>query len=390
MSHAATVTCPICGAGSPLRALEHEGVATNCVQLWSTAAEARAVPRGTLRIECCTRCGHLWNSAFDPSRVVYTPEYDASLHFSPRFQRYVEELVARLVAELPLRGRHLLEIGCGKGEFLDLLCRRGGCRGVGFDTSFSGALPADAAWTVERRAFSAAERGLSADLVASRHVLEHIEDPLAFVEAMRATLERSALGALFLEVPNGEWILRDLGIWDVIYEHVSIFTPLSLHALLHRAGLGVRWMESAFEGQYLRALALREDRAHAAPPTAALEDQLALVERFGATYRAKIADWGRRLEALARAGRRAALWGAGAKGSTFLALVQPLDAIHHVIDIHPRKVGRHVPITGHRVEAPEALRGSGVDAILVMNPAYAQEIRASARELGLRAEILAI
>jgi SAM-dependent methyltransferase len=390
VSEARTVSCPICGAGSPLRALEHEGAPANCVQLWSTAEEARAVPRGTLRIECCTRCGHLWNSAFDPVRVRYTPEYDASLHFSPRFQRYVEELAERLVAELPLRERRLLEIGCGKGEFLDLLCRRGGCRGVGFDTSFSGEIPADAAWRVERRAFGAAERGLAADLVASRHVLEHVEDPLAFVQAMRAALEPSGLGALYLEVPNGEWILRDLGIWDVIYEHVSIFTPLSLRALLGRAGFEIQWLESAFEGQYLRALARRGDGAHTAPPPAALAAQLALVQRFGATFRAKIAEWGQRLETLARAGRRAALWGAGAKGTTFLSCVAPLDAIHYVIDIHPRKVGRHVAISGLRVDAPEALRGSGVDAILVMNPAYAEEIRASADALGLRAEILTV
>ncbi|MBK9387787.1 MAG: methyltransferase domain-containing protein [Planctomycetes bacterium] len=390
MSDSRTATCPICRAGSPLRALEQEGAPANCVQLWPTAEQARAVPRGTLRIECCTSCGHLWNSAFDASRVIYTPEYDASLHFSPRFQRYVEELVERLVAELPLRDRRLLEIGCGKGEFLDLLCRRGGCRGVGFDTSFSGAIPADAAWTVERRAFSAAEPGLTADLVASRQVLEHVEDPLAFVLALRATLEQSALGALFLELPNGEWILRDLGIWDVIYEHVSIFTPLSLRALLQRADLDIRWLESAFEGQYLRALALRGERERTAPSPSALAEQLALVERFGATYRAKVEEWGRRLEALARAGRRVALWGAGAKGTTFLSLVKPLEALRHVIDIHPRKVGRHVPLTGHRVDPPEALRDSGVDVILVMNPAYAAEIGASARELGLQAELLVV
>jgi SAM-dependent methyltransferase len=382
--------CPVCRAPEPFRALSRDGVPVNSVQLWPTAAEALAVPRAAMHLEYCRACGHLWNSAFDARLVAYTPSYDASLHFSPRFQRDVEVLVDRLVAELEPRGARLLEIGCGKGEFLDRLCRRGGCRGVGYDTSFSGEIPADAPWRIERCAFPAAGREDVADGVVARHVLEHVVDPLAFVQALRAVVERSPTGWVFLEVPNGEWILRDLGIWDVIYEHVSIFTPLSLGALLRHAGLAVRWQESAFDGQYLRALAEPCPPRPERPAPAALAAQLAEVQRFGADFRAKIEHWSTCLRGFAAAGRRVALWGAGAKGTTFLSCVEPREAVRHVVDVNPRKVGRYVSLTGQRIEAPEALRGSGVDAILVMNPAYAAEIETSARALGLQPELFCV
>lgn len=383
-------SCPVC-AGTELElALEREAVPVNCNQLWPTRAEALAVPTGSMRLQACTACGWIWNSAFDPERVVYTPEYDASLHFSPRFQRYADELVARLAGELDLAGKQLLEVGCGKGEFLDQMCRETGCRGLGYDTSFSGAVPAGAPWAIRRETFGGDERGLDADLVASRHVLEHVPTPRDFLAAMRRAAAARASGRVFLEVPNGLWMLRDLGIWDVIYEHVSILTPLALRSLLAAVGLRPLWLEEAFGGQYLRALAEPAAATPAEAPPTELDAQLELVRAFAGAFRSKVEHWSDRLREFAERGEVIALWGAGAKGATFLSCVRPLDALAQVIDINPRKVGRFVPGTGYEVAAPESLRGQRLDAVLVMNPAYLGEIEEQLRRLGLEPLLLAV
>ena len=41
--------------------------------------------------------------------------------------------VLDLIRRYDLRGKEVIEIGCGKGEFLSLLCEVGDNRGVGFD-----------------------------------------------------------------------------------------------------------------------------------------------------------------------------------------------------------------------------------------------------------------
>ena len=46
--------------------------------------------------------GHVFNLAFDPALVKYAEGYENSLHHSPRFQAYAEELAADLRRELGL------------------------------------------------------------------------------------------------------------------------------------------------------------------------------------------------------------------------------------------------------------------------------------------------
>jgi hypothetical protein len=40
----------------------------------------------------------------------------------------------------------------------------------------------------------------------------------------------------YLEVPNGLFTLRDLGIWDLIYEHCQYFTAASFVAVVEAFG----------------------------------------------------------------------------------------------------------------------------------------------------------
>ena len=82
-----------------------------------------------------------------------------------------------------------------------------------------------------------------------------------------------------------------------------------------------------------------------------------------------------------------AVWGAGSKGVTFANLVGG-DSIGCAVDVNPRKHGRFVPGTGHRVISPAELAERQPAAIVVMNPLYTSEITASARARGVAAEVL--
>ena len=60
-------------------------------------------------------------------------DYESSQAFSPRFIEYAKELAIRLIDRHGLRGKDIVEIGCGAGDFLALICALGGSRGVGID-----------------------------------------------------------------------------------------------------------------------------------------------------------------------------------------------------------------------------------------------------------------
>jgi SAM-dependent methyltransferase len=389
-----------------------------CNVLYERRGEALAAPTGDMDLVFCPACGHLFNAAFDPTRVVYSSAYENSLHHSPRFQAYARGQAQRLVADHGLHGKTVVEIACGQGDFLQLLCETGGNRGVGFDPSYTpgrggtGGSPADLRFVQDY--YSEAHAGVPADLVCCRHALEHMARPVEFLRGLRRTIgERPT--ALFFEVPNSLYTLADLGVWDLIYEHCGYFWEGSLAAAFRRAGFRPTRLASEFGGQYLaidvapdsdlaggaslpaaqaspafRDASARKVQASASGRAGALSlDALAeLVGRFADAYRTRVEHWERVLDALRRDGRRAVLWGAGSKGVSFVNALRPGSTVECLVDLNPHKHGRFVPGTGHEVRAPAGLTARPPDAVIVMNPLYAEEIAASLRAFGVEAELL--
>src|SRR5215813_2478046 len=115
--------CPACNHEGMDVFIAIENVPVHCNLHWSSRETALNAPRGDIRLGFCDTCGMIYNLAFDPRRMGYTPAYENSLHFSPRFQAYAQELATRLLERYRLRGKNIIEIGCGQGEFLSMLCK---------------------------------------------------------------------------------------------------------------------------------------------------------------------------------------------------------------------------------------------------------------------------
>lgn len=359
---------------------EVERVPVFCNVLWPTRAEALAAPRGDVRLGFCAACGMITNLAFDPELVRYSPAYENSLHFSAAFDRFARELAQRLVERYGLHGKDVVDIGCGDGEFLALLCEGTENRGWGFDPSYRGNGRADGVQIVREYYGATHAASAPADFVACRHVIEHLPDPSALLSILPAA-------PVYFEMPDGAYMLRETAIWDVIYEHVSYFTPPALQGLFASAGLGTLDLGSSFGGQYLWIEASRDA---AAEPAGGADALAPLVDAFRLAHREKIDTWSERLTAMLDAGERVALWGVGSKGVTFLSLVEGGDRVELAVDLNSRKHGRHVPGTGQEIRDPSALRDAGVDVVLAMNRLYEGEIRERLRSEGVPARVVTV
>ena len=74
------------------------------------------------------------------------------------------------------------------------------------------------------------------------------------------------------------------------------------------------------------------------------------------------------------------IWGAGAKGATFVNTTDPeRQHIRCVVDVNPSKAGNFIAGTGHEVVSPESLPDRPLE-ILVANENYLDEIKASTRD----------
>lgn len=380
--------CPVCGGPGDESLFAAERVPVLCNALFDTEAEAARAPLASIDLVLCGSCGLVWNAAFDESMVTYSPAYENSLHFSPRFRDYAGGLAADLVRRHGLDGRTVAEIGSGNGDFLALLCDAGAARGIGYDPSHGGDTPLRPGLEFVPTLFPE-DSAPDADFFCARHVFEHLSEPAHVLRSIRDSIPAGRDVGLYLEVPDGTFLLRETAVWDVIYEHPLHFTAPAMARLLGDAGFTLTRLATAFGGQYLCA----EGSTHgpgATPPDAAptVEALATLAADFAAHAAAVRAAWDDRLHRLRAAGATVVLWGAGSKGVTFLATVPQAAHLAAVVDVNPRKQGRYLPVSARRVVEPAELCAVRPDAVVLLNPVYRDEVARMLAGAGLRAELL--
>lgn len=389
------IRCPVCTEAAAFAFLTRHAVPVHQNMIMPSATAARQIRRGTLEMACCERCGFAFNRAFDPALLDYGRDYDNTQTHSPAFKAYTDDLVARVRAASPANAR-VVEVGCGKGQFLRTLIESAPeMTGWGFDPSYVGPERVlDGRLEYRREFYGPGCEALKADVVICRHVIEHVADPVALLDTVRAALALSPDARMFFETPALEWILEHVVVWDLFYEHCSLFTPASITTAFERAGFEVTAVEHIFEGQYLWT----EARLGAARHAPEAGDTPELARRFAREEQRWLAQWRSMLAspdpsaggpARGSGGGDAkptkiAVWGAGAKGATFANLTDPDGTrIDCIVDLNPNKQGRFLPGTGHPIVAPAALAERGVGRALLMNPNYRPEISQLLRDLRL-------
>jgi len=359
--------------------------------LMATRQSAKAVPRGNLFLRACSRCGFVYNGAFDASLLAYGQDYDNSQDGSPAFRDYTDRLLERLVCDRGLRDCSIVEVGCGKGQFLRRLIEdeRTQNRGFGFDPSYTGPeSDLDGRMIFQKQFYDHRCAKVPADVVLCRHVIEHVDRPLAILRAVRAALVRSPHARVFFETPCVEWILRNQVTWDFFYEHCSLFTAHSIATAFQRAGFAVTSVEHVFGGQYLWLEGKPSAEPEPGTSWTGAGTIPGLAADFAAAEQRRIAGWVDEIHRLSQDGQ-VAIWGAGAKGATFANLVDPLcQRISCVVDVNPVKQDRYLPGTGHPIIRPAALLESNVATVVVLNPNYCDEIAVLLRALGARIDVI--
>jgi SAM-dependent methyltransferase len=374
---------------------EVKNIPVHSVLLMPTRERALGYPRRDLKLGFCPACGFISNTVFDSSVHEYSTSCEESQGFSPTFNAFAKALARRWVQQYGLAGKSVLEIGCGKGEFLALLVEMGMGRGIGIDPAF---IPERLNTPVASRLefiqdlYSERYTHLTADVVCCRHTLEHISPTSEFMRTVRRTIGDRPETLLLFELPDARRVLREAAFWDIYYEHCSYFTTGSLARLFRRHGFDLLELELEYDGQYI-VIAGRPSTSAGQPLLPGESDLDALtaeVAAFPERVRKIKEGWLSRINKLHAAGKRIVVWGGGSKAVSFLTTLGLKQQIAFVVDINPHKHGKFTPGTGHAVNSPETLKELRPDAVILMNPVYVKEVDEMLGRMGLKPEILPV
>ena len=381
-----SATCPACGhhVAAPFYDGGKQPLAT--VGWPKTSEEALGMPALPLDFVRCTACGHVFNASFDYNQVPYSTVQYRTFNRGSLWTAFLASIAAEVRRRLP-PAPGVVEIGYGDGSFLEVLstdCLHG--RFIGFDPH--GALAADLSRLDLRRELFDPGSHLAAllpDLIISRHVLEHLSDPLGFVQHI--SLAAACLGQrplMYLEVPCIDRALETGRTEDFFYEHNSHFTTASFCRMLDRTGAHLETLGHGYGGEVVYAFARLDATGEL------VRHGLAALRFFTNAVRAqgKIAA---QLTSLYQSGKRVAFWGGTGKAAAFInSHGADAERFPIVVDSDAAKAGTYVPGTGQLIRFRDWLVDNPVEVIVIPCQWRAADIVCEIHEHAIRYEAILI
>jgi SAM-dependent methyltransferase len=388
-----TAACRSCGeAGlAPILSLGRTPLANALL-----ADDQLAEPEATypLDLALCRGCALVQITETVPPKKLFR-EYFYLSSFSDTLLRHAEQAAARMVESRRLGGDSLVvEVASNDGYLLQYY-KRAGVPVLGVEPAANVArlaegergIPTVCEFFGEPLARALAAEGRRADIIHANNVLAHVADLNGVVEGFALLLKPD--GVAVVEVPYVKEMIDRCEFDTIYHEHLCYFSLTALNRLFRRHGLLVCDVERLpIHGGTLRIYAARAQgaRESAGPPTPAVEGLLREEAEWGVGREEFYLGFGAKVERLRREllqllgeikaqGKRVAVYGASAKGSTLMNYFRlGRETLDFVVDRSTVKQGYYTPGTHLRIHPPEKLLEEMPDYVLLLTWNFAAEI----------------
>jgi SAM-dependent methyltransferase len=348
--------CRVCGREFPKKPLlRYENMPMAAQSL--PDAQSLGSDRGVdLEVHQCAGCG-LVQLAGEP--VPYYRDVIRAAGISPEMQDFRCRQFGEFVRRFGLAGKKVVEIGCGRGEYLSIM-QQCGVRAYGLEHAEASVKHCKAAGLRAIQGFvESGDYWLDEgpfDAFFCLTFLEHLPRPNASLAGIGNILAPGGVG--LVDVPNFDMILRKKLFSEFIADHLFYFTKDTLETTLQINGFEVLDCSEQWHDYLISAIIKKRgalDLSHASEHMTQL--------------RAGIESYIRRFAA-----GRVAVWGAGHQALAVIALLGLADKIRYVVDSAPFKQGKFTPATHLPIVPPETLDSDPVDAVIVMAASYCDEV----------------
>lgn len=335
-----------------------------------------------LELYQCEACG-LVQFACEP--VDYYRDVIRAGGFSTTMTQLRRSQYRHLIDTYGLQGKRFLEVGCGRGEFLQVLSE---FPVEGYGMEHREALVELACrdglnvWREFPESSGQRFKNGPFDVFLSFNFLEHQPDPDRMLRAIWNNLTEDGMG--LVTVPALEYILEHGSYYELIRDHLAYYSFETLQNLLEGNGFTV--LEKEMVNRDTISMIVRKDTRQR---KVCFREQSAAALKVLAEGRNLVWEEVHQLvEGLKRAEKTLAIWGASHQGFTLAATTELGTNARYIIDSAPFKQGRFAPASHLPIIGPEDYFVHPADAVLIVAPGYTGEIAGIIRSrLGADAEI---
>jgi len=280
-----------------------------------------------------------------------------------------KEQFKKFVQSYSLKGKKIVEIGCGRGEYLSIMNSLDVAAYGVEDSQESVADCIKDGLKVSQGFIDNKEyeiNGAPFDAFFMMSFLEHLPDPNVVVEGIRNNLADNAIG--LVEVPNFDMIVRSKLFSEFISDHLFYFTQETLKNTLTRNGFEILECDQVWHDYIISAVVKKSELPEVGSSgTESKKLDLSALQ----VAREKLQE---EMEKYINNFKSVAIWGAGHQSLAVIALLGLKDKIKYVVDSAPFKQNKFTPATHIPIVSPSALETDVPDAIIVMAASYSDEV----------------
>ena len=304
----------------------------------------------------CEFCGLI---QFDCDAVFYYKDVIRAGGFSDTMIRLRNEQFAHLIETYHLQCKKIWEVGCGKGEFLEIL-RNYSVIPYGIENNIELATEAQRNELNVIHGFAEEKfvdpRG-PFDAFISFNYLEHQPDPNSMIHCIYNNLNENGIG--LVTVPSFEHFIEKASYYEFMRDHIAYYTEKTLSLLFEINGFDIL-EASRFNGDTTQIIVQKR--------------RVIELPNFDAQKNAIQNQINEYIDRNALNSCAAAVWGASHQGLTILATLNMNIRMKYIVDSATFKWGKYSPVSHLKIVAPDILFHDNIDLVLIIAPAFSDEI----------------
>ncbi len=310
----------------------------------------------TLELYECTGCGLV---QFDVEPVDYYRDVIRATRVSEKFRKLRMQQFEHFIELCGLQDKKIIEIGCGGGEFLEIL-RDFPVKVYGTEHNRNLLEHArNLGLNVEEDFVEDGEcilKDAPFDAFISFNFLEHQPNPMGMLQGIYENLTEDGVG--LITVPSFEYFQEHSSYYEFIRDHIAYYTEDTLKRLVENCGFAVS-ETSRFNNDTIEMIV----RKRSGNGVADYNLQQDSMEKKFAAVTKEIGD-----DAITY------VWGASHQAFTLLSTIDSLSCVDKIIDSATFKWNKYSPVSHKEIVSPDILDTETPDCIIIMAPGYSDEI----------------